>query len=767
MKNKKGFSLVELLAVIVILGVLSVISIASYNKYVDMAKKEKEENNKNIAVMATKSYLQANRGYLPQAVGELVEIQVTELKANKYITEDLVDRNGVSCNSKSYVRVSKESDNKYTYDAHIICGNDEDSETEILPTIDIYFHNDQLETKSFTAEIKGSADESVNIASYSYRIYVNKTDESEGNYEEVYNSESITVGNKSKLNIGAVQFSKYLDVTKTNNIRVTMTVINKKGKTLTKSEVSDISDSSLPICGNKIYSPSLENKSWLNKADIANGERRRITVECEDNKESKCAKKKVTKSWPEQKNGKYLSAATGTIEIKDNSGKISECGVSPQVDNVGPTIKIRAVKNSKNSSDDFVPTNTIVYTEHTVKDGASLTVKANDYDIGTTKWFNHNYPQGVGYSIVVSDDLMLDKITWEVNNVNLPAGTSNNNVTEIRSNGKSTITYGSDSNDKNNAMSRYLTLSGEGMRYAKLTAYDKAGNKTTVHIYVNIDRTAPVASQNGFPVVVKTWKTNEEKNRPYIGNEKGAATYNYNWTNKKIFTYITDATDSISSVTYKYTTRGETSNGTDVIGKYRSIEAQGKSTIQYKACDEANNCISSDTKTVKLDWKSPTCYTYKYVTYSSYGVSTSINCGDSNGGIDVSGCSSSNQEYDTGLTYSKTYRVYDNAGNSGSCGVSVYKGTHCDTCGGQFTGYASLGCSDEYYINNCPGGYTSGNYRYTFSQRSGSICEPSGAVTTNPDPSPYNNCGYFKCRKCTSVAQYAPTYPCNCYDYWY
>ena len=468
-----------------------------------MAKKEKEENNKNIAVMATKSYLQANRGYLPQAVGELVEIQVTELKANKYITEDLVDRNGVSCNSKSYVRVSKESDNKYTYDAHIICGNDEDSETEILPTIDIYFHNDQLETKSFTAEIKGSADESVNIASYSYRIYVNKTDKSEGNYEEVYNSESITVGNKSKLNVGAVQLSKYLDVTKTNNIRVTMTVINKKGKTLTKSEVSDISDSSLPICGNKIYSPSLEKKPWLNKADIANGERRRITVECGDNKESKCAKKKVTKSWPEQKNGKYLSAATGIIEIKDNFGKISECGVSPQVDNVGPTIKIRAVKNSKNSSDDFVPTNTIVYTEHTVKDGASLTVKANDYDIGTTKWFNHNYPQGVGYSIVVSDDLMLDKITWEVNNVNLPAGTSNNNVTEIRANGKSTITYGSDSNDKNNAMSRYLTLSGEGMRYAKLTALDKAGNKTTVHVYANIDRIAP-----NVPTITGYKKTN-------------------------------------------------------------------------------------------------------------------------------------------------------------------------------------------------------------------------------------------------------------------
>ena len=603
MKNKKGFSLVELLAVITILGILSVISIASYTKYVEMVRKEKEENNKNIAVMATKSYLQANREYLPQAVGELVEIKVTELKNNNYITEDLVDRKGVSCNEKSYVRVSKESENKYIYDPHIICGRDEESEDEIIPVIDITFEGDRLETKTFKATLKGSSDGIVKIASYSYRIYVNKIDTTNGKYEEVYNSESITVGNKATINLGPISLSKYFDVTRTNNIKVTITIINKKGKTLTKSEISSIRDEEGPVCGNVSYTPTLSKKAWLNKADIANGERRKVTVECEDNKESICSKKKVTKSWPEQENGKYISANKGFIQIKDNSGRTRDCEVDPQVDNEGPTIKIKAVKNSK-SGNEFVPTTTIVYSEHTVSDGATLTINANDYNNGTTKWFNKNYPNGVGYSITVSDKIKLSKIEWKVNNTGLPAGTSNDIVKEIREGGGTTIEYGSENSDKNNTMSRYLALSGEGMRYARLTAYDEAGNKTTVYIYANIDRTAPnVPTVNGYKKTstadaTSTYKTLSD----YLFESNG----NGEWYNKYVYTKASGSSDLISGFEgYYCTSIGQAEDITDSKQSGRNVNIEGVVTIKYKACDNAGNCSNYKEVKTRLDRTKP------------------------------------------------------------------------------------------------------------------------------------------------------------------
>ena len=87
LKNKKGFSLVELLAVIVIVGILATLAVAGVTRYVNGARREKR---KNVA-MAAQLYLQANRDLLPQNIGEATRIPLSELRSTNYLKEDVTN----------------------------------------------------------------------------------------------------------------------------------------------------------------------------------------------------------------------------------------------------------------------------------------------------------------------------------------------------------------------------------------------------------------------------------------------------------------------------------------------------------------------------------------------------------------------------------------------------------------------------------------------------------------------------------------------------
>ncbi|MBO7441964.1 MAG: prepilin-type N-terminal cleavage/methylation domain-containing protein, partial [Paludibacteraceae bacterium] len=51
--NQKGFSLVELLAVVVILGIVMAISIPAVSRWISKGKQESDESQKKTLVMAT------------------------------------------------------------------------------------------------------------------------------------------------------------------------------------------------------------------------------------------------------------------------------------------------------------------------------------------------------------------------------------------------------------------------------------------------------------------------------------------------------------------------------------------------------------------------------------------------------------------------------------------------------------------------------------------------------------------------------------------
>ena len=121
MKNNKGFTLVELLAVVTILGILSSIAIIGVSKLIEKSKNDADEQQKQTLIMAAKSYFQDNRSMLPREDGTSRDVTVVVLKNNKYLKEDIKNSKKESCmNDNTKVTITK-SGNKYTYEASLNC----------------------------------------------------------------------------------------------------------------------------------------------------------------------------------------------------------------------------------------------------------------------------------------------------------------------------------------------------------------------------------------------------------------------------------------------------------------------------------------------------------------------------------------------------------------------------------------------------------------------------------------------------------------------
>ena len=91
-KNKKGFSLVEILAVIVILSILAVISIASIQGIVSRARTKYYQTLEKNMISAAQSYMEKNREYSPKVEGQVSKVDLSTMIEAKYI-EKLVDYN--------------------------------------------------------------------------------------------------------------------------------------------------------------------------------------------------------------------------------------------------------------------------------------------------------------------------------------------------------------------------------------------------------------------------------------------------------------------------------------------------------------------------------------------------------------------------------------------------------------------------------------------------------------------------------------------------
>ena len=122
MKNKKniGFTIIELLAAVVIVGIIVSLAVIVINKYILQGHDAVDSQLEKQLILATKSYYTDNKNKFITN-NDTVVVWYTTLRAENYMTNDLVDSKGNSC-AKSYVVVKKDS-TKYSYSSCVLCDN--------------------------------------------------------------------------------------------------------------------------------------------------------------------------------------------------------------------------------------------------------------------------------------------------------------------------------------------------------------------------------------------------------------------------------------------------------------------------------------------------------------------------------------------------------------------------------------------------------------------------------------------------------------------
>lgn len=137
MKNKKGFTLIEVLAVIVILAVIAGLIIPNIKRYKDKGNEEYYDKLKDNVVLAAKDYYSNHpeelpRGQVTYVDGVEVRLYTTELSLqnlinNNYLTNEVVDTQGNSCVTTDSKVVVTNINDVYAYHICYFCNGKLDS----------------------------------------------------------------------------------------------------------------------------------------------------------------------------------------------------------------------------------------------------------------------------------------------------------------------------------------------------------------------------------------------------------------------------------------------------------------------------------------------------------------------------------------------------------------------------------------------------------------------------------------------------------------
>lgn len=198
--NKKGFTLIEVIAVITIIGVLSGTVIAGVGGSLNKSHEDYCASQVDMMIVSGRDYFHDRTTLLPLEIGAETCVDLSTLTNSKYI-EQMKDYQGALCNpTNSKVCATKVTGSNYYYAGYLDCGkcatDNTKKENQSTPEITFNPSSGKVKDKDITVEMK-ITDKKNEIVSYAYNIYEETKDKKKVLIKKVdfreYKKEKITI----------------------------------------------------------------------------------------------------------------------------------------------------------------------------------------------------------------------------------------------------------------------------------------------------------------------------------------------------------------------------------------------------------------------------------------------------------------------------------------------------------------------------------------------------------------------------------------------
>ncbi len=612
MRNKKGFTLVELLVTIALMLSILGIAIVSFINISNRKKEESWQKVKEQTELAAEEYYKINEYYLESLTteGGYARISIGKLVEEDFLTKTVNPISGKALNNCDYVEVTK-NNSGYSYNYvenndNSVCnvGNYAIVSKPGAPLISVSLKNAPTGNDSYyigDVEIKATVSTGGNGPINEVKYCSTITDSL-----DCENYESLTVKSGKENDYYGTNYSIKNNSSGVDGNKVTTIFIatNVSGNTVS-GEVTYKKDTENPVC-----STNNGTTTWAK-------DKRTITQNCTD-KTSGCTKDNYSVTFTN-------TTTVGTIKIEDKAGNTNNCSANVYVDADAPTCGTAAGQGSTSNW-----TNGTRNITQTCSDGngsgcksvtqsftneattGTITVKDN---VGHTKKCTVNiYIDKTKPSCTVAFKGTSGKNGWFIkNNVTVNLSTSDTGSSVANSGVGSYGLTTSSSTSYNNKTSGTQSSETAGTKWYGYVK-DKAGNIQSCNKTVKLEKEVTMSFNSEKTNTVKSYNPGGSSHgKAVFDTSKGACDFG-NCTNIKC------KTDSTKSTTCSKTYFARSCMYVNTYDRYFYV----------------TSASSGTNKIVKVDGSTSDSGMKRVTTLSRYGCKTSSNyyfktCGSSSG----------------------------------------------------------------------------------------------------------------------------------------